>query len=79
MLQDTSDGGLCLMLDGGCLTRGTSVSVSAADLPSVVGWVCHNCETADGWRVGLSFTPVSPDAADGCSIPEICGKVEDRD
>lgn len=72
LLCDISDGGLAVMLDGGCLTRGTSVIVDITGLPVVPAWVCHSTQGQDGWRVGLSFAYIPAEVADSCWEPELC-------
>ena len=66
LLHDISDGGLCVILDGGAFYRGAVVVIDFHDEVRVPAWVCH-CTTAAGYcRLGLSFEPI-----DG-GFPEYC-------
>jgi hypothetical protein len=63
-LHDISDGGLCVVLDGGTFERGTAVSVGFGEEFTIPAWVCHSTKTSTFCRLGLSFQPV--DAPDYC-------------
>jgi hypothetical protein len=58
LLQDMSDGGVCVLLDGGEFTRGTSVTLTLSDGLALSTWVCHTTASNDGVRIGLSFAPI---------------------
>ena len=58
-LRDTSDGGVCVLLDDDCgLTRGVEVNLAVGDA-SMRAWVCHNTPAGkNAWHLGMSFAVV---------------------
>lgn len=58
ILVDISEGGICLVLDGGVFSRGTEVELEFQDGLRLPAWACH-CRSMDGLTtIGLSFTVV---------------------
>ena len=72
LLHDISDGGMCVILDGGTFERGTAVAVEFLDGIQIPAWVCHCTTTADFCRLGLAFEAVSDHVADTCWEHELC-------
>jgi len=60
MTTDISAGGICVVLDGGSFSRGTSVQVQYEDGLYLDGWISHTSRGADLLtRLGISIAPLS--------------------
>jgi hypothetical protein len=65
-LQDLSDGGIGVLLDGGTFVRGTELTLQLNDDLKLTVWVCHAVMNQDGCRLGLSFAPCATLEPDEC-------------
>jgi hypothetical protein len=72
LLHDISAGGLSVLLDGHCFIRGTAVVLEQDRTPALDAWVCHTTQVEDGWRVGLSLSPLHDEQPEHCWEPELC-------
>jgi len=60
MTTDISAGGICVVLDGGSFSRGTSVQVQYEDGLHLDGRISHTSRGTDLLtRLGISFAPLS--------------------
>ena len=72
LVEDISQGGICVVLDGGFFSRGTAVRIEFQDGLILSGWVCHCKNTAGSSRLGLSFDPIDPlQSTETCFQPEV--------
>src|SRR3954451_19880445 len=72
LLHDISDGGACVILDGGVFKRGTAVFLDFVEEVRIPAWVCH-CTTAAGYcRLGLSFDPIVDEVPEYCWEEQRC-------
>ena len=67
LVENVSDGGLCLVLDGGSLVRGTPVRIEFQEGLILNAWVCHCKNTPEGSHVGLSFDAIE-------MFPQTCSR-----
>ena len=72
LIRDISDGGICIMLDGGTFERGTAVQVQTNDGLSFAAWVCHCSPELGASRVGFSFAPIDQCCPNDCFDPPLC-------
>lgn len=72
MLSDFSEGGLCVLLDGGVFERGTPVQVECEDGLTLTAWVCHYTRVGESSRLGLSFEFVSYASPEHCFDAALC-------
>jgi hypothetical protein len=50
-LQDLSDGGIGVLLDGGTFVRGTELTLQLNDDLKLTAWVCHAVTNQDGCQL----------------------------
>ena len=67
LVEDISQGGICVVLDAGLFTRGMAVRVEFPDGLTLSAWVCHCTNIAGSSKLGLSFDPI-----DTLKIPYNC-------
>jgi hypothetical protein len=72
LLHDISDGGACVILDGGVFARGTAVFLDFLDEVRMPAWVCHCTSEAGFCRLGLSFGPINEGSPESCWEEQRC-------
>lgn len=73
LIDDMSDGGLCVILDGGVFERGTAVTLYLHEGLPMSAWICYSVQHQDGCRLGLSFSEVNSERAELCCKPQVSG------
>ncbi len=72
LLEDISDGGVCVIMDEELFERRTAVILYLHDGLPVSAWVCHSTNRDEGLRLGLSFHPVDTQVPEQCWGPQVC-------